>query len=405
MYSSVSSSAGSSAGAAGSPFFAGEERSTFQHKPSIKSFPVGDMSPWKIAMRQRLEKKVHESRAKIAASAREKQMAVSDLLMDMMAEEDALRKDNKSLTSGPPSPLDVEAGDSATDTYSLHDPADDALTDDERIQILLHLEETFFRRAKEEAEGDDEEDSEEAALQREIESCERIAYEEAQSLINAAAEFAAGDTAAAGGNSIGAGGSGAGSTTDAAGSLLPSSRQQQRQGKMMLLEEDEEDEAYWDSVMAEDYHRDEHATDRMAAAEQRHGAKAGKSSKSSSSKAYPSFPVSLILGDGSKAPLCPQCACRPLEEFSKVIFCRNPSSCGPPPFRMDTHGRAITLASLRSAIVAATEAHGAAAGEGASGRCCQLEPVLRVEESFDLKALYVACEEERGGCGYFVGVM
>jgi hypothetical protein len=48
----------------------------------VKAFP--DVSPWKLAMKAKLEQRVRDSRAKIAAAARGKQSGVADVLMDMV---------------------------------------------------------------------------------------------------------------------------------------------------------------------------------------------------------------------------------------------------------------------------------------------------------------------------------
>lgn len=113
------------------------------------------LSPHKLAMRARLEKRVHDRRAELLAAVRERK-GVADILSDMVAEEVAMQQDE----TPPPGRREADARrqeDSSSpvtrrrrrpDDYDSGDEDEDAgLTESERIAILLHLEQTLYAAA------------------------------------------------------------------------------------------------------------------------------------------------------------------------------------------------------------------------------------------------------------------
>lgn len=131
------------------------ERDKLAGKLGVKAMET-ILSPHKLAMRARLEKRVRERRAELLAAARERK-GVADILSDMVAEEVAMRQD----ATPPPGRRDAAArrpDDSSSpvtrrrrrpDGYdSASDEDEDArLTESERIAILLHLEQTLYAAA------------------------------------------------------------------------------------------------------------------------------------------------------------------------------------------------------------------------------------------------------------------
>lgn len=131
------------------------ERNTLAGKLGVKAME-SILSPHKLAMRARLEKRVRERRAEILAAARERK-GVTDILSDMVAEEVAMRQDETApprrndhfgresgSDSSPVSPHRRRAGDSGSES---DDDEFSRLTESERIAILLHLEQTLYAAA------------------------------------------------------------------------------------------------------------------------------------------------------------------------------------------------------------------------------------------------------------------
>ena len=112
------------------------------HRGGVKS--AAQLTGWKLAMRERLERRVRASRAALSAALRGARGGagggggsgqLSEMLQDLVAEESARR-------------VDAHAAAGSGGGEGDGDDADDELSDEERLAILLHLEETFYREAK-----------------------------------------------------------------------------------------------------------------------------------------------------------------------------------------------------------------------------------------------------------------
>jgi hypothetical protein len=139
-----------------------EPTTTSSKRRDVKAFP--EVSPWKLAMKAKLEQRVRESRAKIAAAARGKQSGVADVLMDMVRDRSSrvarhagycdelpLTLDSDQLSPRAPMSIQVAEEDATRRDLGLEGDGDEHLSNADRLAILLFLEETFYSSAK--AEG------------------------------------------------------------------------------------------------------------------------------------------------------------------------------------------------------------------------------------------------------------
>ena len=98
-------------------------------------------------MRAKLAVKVRARRNEIAAAVRFGPASATDLLMDMVAEEDALRRDL--VKSGACDRRQTDGGSCVDDDAAY----DDGHSEEERLELLLFLEETLYSVGKAEGEN------------------------------------------------------------------------------------------------------------------------------------------------------------------------------------------------------------------------------------------------------------
>ena len=392
--------------------------------------PPPGLSRSKAALVARCAAKVHERRVDLARARRAGAQGsgvgsrsgggeLGQMLLDLVAEEEAAGAD-----AVPPFVEKFDDGEDAD------------LTDDERLQVLLYLEQTFYTAAREAeadffgygggSDGVSRPDSDAILLAEEMLAAERaelMHYAAMAAELQSSTPLAQSPSISAGGgqsttsSSVGGSGDGAcsgdvgrggsgfhhgwpttapldsgnGSSATRGSACLDISEVDPEEAELWRLMVEEIDFSHLDMLPPAarpgavsssatggllTNARDSSATvlRSLSFSSQAAADVLGASSELPAAAAAPAFSERREGSDGGSL-MCPLCCTRPLLEHASVVICR----CG---LRLDTHV-GLTLRGLSERLAAARTLHGAH---------CSAAPRCTLEDRFGVRALYMGCK-------------
>lgn len=144
MSSSVLHPSSAAAGASSPPPASAGASSSSKPRRSLKARP--ELSPWKQQLLEKCEKRLHNKRDELAQRIRSRITSPTQLLHDIMEEE--LQENGEEFR------IKSRGLDTSISNWSHKEgeEEDDDLTPEERVELLLYLEETLYNSLNEDGE-------------------------------------------------------------------------------------------------------------------------------------------------------------------------------------------------------------------------------------------------------------